>query len=171
MSCHKNSLSQVLNLESHLVVASTNLVENCILSESKSSRILRSLPRDKAFYFFTSIGNYTGESAASLEEFVKKILNVHVKSLEFHIYRGDFVKWIAGTLEDKALADKIERLRKLKPIGMDLRDRLYLVVSKHYESLKKSRPTSVPTFTKPKSTTIAYSRPQSKEAVWTQLEE
>jgi len=68
-----------------------------MLSELKTSKILRTLPRDKAFYFFTSIGNYTGKSASSLEEFVKKILDVNIKSLEFHFYRGDFEKWIAET--------------------------------------------------------------------------
>jgi hypothetical protein len=147
-------------------------MEKRVLSKPKTSRILRSLPRDKAFYFFTSIGNYTGESAASLEEFVKKILDVNVKSIEFHLYRGDFEKWIAGTLEDNALADKIKRLKELKPIGIDLRDRLYLIVSKHYENLKKPRSTSaVSSFTKPKSTTITFSRPESKETVETQVEE
>ena len=64
------------------------------------SRASRKLPRDKAFYFFTSIGNYTGEFAISLDEFAKKILDVDVKSLEFHLYRGDFERWINGTLED-----------------------------------------------------------------------
>ena len=53
------------------------------------------MPRENAFYFFTSIGNYTGENAASLEEFVRKIKEVDAKSLEFHLYRGDFEKWVA----------------------------------------------------------------------------
>lgn len=114
-------------------------MEKIVLSEPKTSRILRSLPADKTFYFFTSIGNYTGEKAASLEEFVKKILAANVKSLEFHLYRDDFERWIAETLEDNVLANKIRQLKALKPIGMDLRDRLYLIVSKHYENLKNSR--------------------------------
>ena len=65
------------------------------------SKILKTLPREKAFYFFTSIGNYTGESAASLKEFMEKINQVNVKSLEFHLYRGDFEKWITEVLEYK----------------------------------------------------------------------
>ncbi len=137
-----------------------------MLSERKTPRILRTLPRDKAFYFFTSIGNYTGESASSLEEFVKKILDVNVKSLEFHLYRGDFGKWIASTLEDKVLANKVKKLRESKPIGIDLRDRLYLIVSKHYENLKKPRSTSS-TFTKTKPTTITFGRSRSQETAKT----
>ncbi len=136
------------------------------MSETKSSGILRTLPRDKAFYFFTSIGNYTGESAASLEDFVKKILGVNVKSLEFHLYRGDFERWIADTLEDNVLANKIEQLKELKAIGIDLRDRLYLIVSKHYENLKKPRPTP-PTFTKAKPTTITFGKTETQRTVET----
>ena len=103
---------------------------------SPASRILRKLPRENAFYFFTSIGNYTGEKAASLEEFVEKISEVNVKSLEFHLYRGDFEKWTAETLEDEKLAERIRSLKSLSPIGDSLRDQLYLIVSKRYEKLR-----------------------------------
>lgn len=141
-----------------------------MLSELKTSRVLRSLSREKAFYFFTSIGNYTGESAASLEEFVKKILDVNVKSLEFHLYRGDFERWVAETLEDSVLTSKIRQLKFLKPIGIDLRDRLFLIVSKHYENLKKPHRTS-PTFTKPKPATIIFGKPPSQKSVETRTKE
>jgi len=143
-----------------------------MLSELKTSKILRPLPRDKAFYFFTSIGNYTGKSASSLEEFVKKILDVNIKSLEFHFYRGDFEKWIAETLEDNVLATKIKQLKESNPIGIDLRDRLYLIVSKHYENLKKPRPTPPPpTFTRPKPTTVTFGKPESRETTETRTRE
>ncbi|MFQ5999302.1 MAG: DUF5752 family protein [Candidatus Bathyarchaeia archaeon] len=103
---------------------------------SSIPRILRKLPRENAFYFFTSIGNYTGEKASSLKEFVSKIKEVNVKSLEFHLYRGDFEKWVAEVLEDKELAEEIKSLQDLKPAGDELRDQLYLIVSKRYEKLK-----------------------------------
>jgi predicted MPP superfamily phosphohydrolase len=106
------------------------------LIPSSVARILRKLSRENAFYFFTSIGNYTGESAASLEEFVKKIGEVNAKSLEFHFYRGDFGKWVAEVLEDGELAEEIKNLKNLKPVGDALRDQLYLVVSKRFEKLK-----------------------------------
>jgi hypothetical protein len=102
---------------------------------SAASRILRKLPRKNAFYFFTSIGNYTGKNASSLEEFVKKIKDINVKSLEFHLYRGDFEKWVAQTLEDQELAEKIKSLKSLNPMGDSLRDQLYLIASKRYGKL------------------------------------
>jgi len=100
-----------------------------------NSRILRTLPREKAFYFFTSIGNYTGESAASLKEFLEKINVVNVKSLEFHLYRGDFEKWITEVLEDKELATEIRILRSLNYSGTILKEHLYRIVAKRHEEL------------------------------------
>ena len=99
------------------------------------SRIFRTLPREKAFYFFTSIGNYTGESAASLKEFMEKINQVNVKSLEFHLYRGDFEKWITEVLEDRKLAEDIVKLQKTNLLGDQLRNQFYAIVSKHYQQL------------------------------------
>jgi hypothetical protein len=106
------------------------------LTPSSVDRILRKLSRENAFYFFTSIGNYIGENAASLEEFVRKIGEVNAKSLEFHLYRGDFEKWVAEVLEDGELAEDIKSLKNLKPVGDALRNRLHLIVSKRFEKLK-----------------------------------
>ena len=106
------------------------------MTPSSVARILRKLSRENAFYFFTSIGNYIGENAASLEEFVKKIGELNAKSLEFHFYRGDFEKWVDEVLEDGELAKEIKSLKNLKPVGDALRGQLYLVVSKRFEKLK-----------------------------------
>jgi hypothetical protein len=103
-----------------------------------NSRILRTLPREKAFYFFTSIGNYTGESATSLKEFTDKINEVNVKSLEFHFYRGDFEKWTAEVLEDKELAEQIGTFRRMSPIGEELKNGLHRILSGRYSRLRST---------------------------------
>lgn len=100
------------------------------------SRILRNLLREEAFYFFTSIGNYTGQNAASLGEFTQQIKQVDIKSLEFHLYREDFEKWIAQTLGDARLAAEIKDLRLRKAVGNLLREQLHNIVSKRYRMLK-----------------------------------
>jgi hypothetical protein len=108
------------------------------------AKILRTVPREKAFYFFTSIGNYTGESAASLKEFVDKINEVNVKSVEFHLYRGDFEKWIDEVLEDIELAGEVRRLQKFNLAGNALRNQLYITVSRRLKHLTSQRgPTQV----------------------------
>ena len=101
-----------------------------------SSRVLRNVLREEAFYFFTSIGNYTGVSASSLDEFLQKIKDVDVKSLEFHLFREDFEKWIAQTLGDDKLAGEIKLVRSQKIIGNALRDRLYFIVSRRLKELR-----------------------------------
>ena len=106
---------------------------------STISRILRKLSREEAFYFFISIGNYIGESAASLEEFVKKIREMNTKSLEFHLYRRDFEKWVTEILGDERLAEEIKNVRNLDLTGDALRDQLYLIVSKRYGELKREK--------------------------------
>jgi hypothetical protein len=104
---------------------------------SSSARTLRTLSRENAFYFFTSVGNYTGLRAMSLEEFVHKIRQVQSASLEFHLYRGDFEKWVDEVLEDNILTERIRAVKLLEPIGNALRDQLDFTVTKRLEELKK----------------------------------
>ncbi len=103
-----------------------------------SARTLGTLSRENAFYFFTSVGNYTGQRAMSLQEFADKIRDVEISSLEFHLYRGDFEKWTAEVLEDKELTRRISDLKHLKPVGNALRDQLHFTVSKRLEELKSA---------------------------------
>ena len=53
------------------------------------------------FYFCVEIGKYTGISAASYEDFLASIKRVEAKSLNFHIERGDFEKWVSDVLKDE----------------------------------------------------------------------
>jgi hypothetical protein len=108
-----------------------------------ASIILRKVLREEAFYFFSSIGNYIGESAASLEEFSEKIKEVNSKSLEFHLYRRDFEKWVDEVLGDAGLAERIRELRNQKLVGDHLQDQLYITVLKRYNELKTGLPQSV----------------------------
>jgi hypothetical protein len=93
----------------------------------------KELSKEKAFYFFTSIGNYTGESATSLGDFLKKIEYIDVKSIEFHFHRGDFEKWVAEIIGDKELAEQIKKLKHQNITGEKLRNQLHLIISKRCE--------------------------------------
>ena len=108
------------------------------MKSSSSARILRTLSRENAFYFFTSVGNYTGQRAMSLEEFADKIREVKITSLEFHLYRGDFEKWADEVLEDSILTERISAVKLLEPVGNALRDQLDFTVSKRLEELKST---------------------------------
>jgi len=105
------------------------------MTMNMDSKVLKTVSREKAFYFFTSIGNYTGSSASSLKEFMGRINEVNVKSLEFHLGRGDFEKWVAEVLQDQELAGEIKRLQKLNLTGNGLRDQLSFVISRRVKRL------------------------------------
>lgn len=103
-----------------------------------TSKAVRNVPREKAFYFFTSLGNYTGMSAVSLKEFMERVSDVDIKSLEFHLQRGDFQKWVEEILQDNDLAWEIKRLQRFNLTGDALRNQLSLVVSRRYKRLAGS---------------------------------
>ena len=103
-------------------------------SESVST-ILRTVRREEAFYFFTSIGNYVGVSASSLKEFSERIKDVNIKSLEFHLCRRDFEKWMAEVLHDNELAGSVRRLQGSALTGDALRSQLGEIVSRRIKQL------------------------------------
>lgn len=103
--------------------------------DDSASNILKAVPREKAFYFFTSIGNYTGINALSLTEFMEKINEINVKSLEFHSSRGDFEKWIDEVVQDKELAAEMRRVQKSHLAGEALRSQLAILVSRRVKRL------------------------------------
>jgi hypothetical protein len=100
---------------------------------------LKSLGDEEAFYFHHSIDNYTGHKAHSLKEFQQELFKVDIKSLEFHLFREDFEKWIRFALKEEALAKNVETLRKQKITGKLLRNWLYTYVKKHTAHLGKSQ--------------------------------
>lgn len=87
------------------------------------------------FYFYVDIGNYTGVSAASYEEFLASIKKVDAKSLSFHIKRGDFERWILDVLCDEKLAKEIGEIKNKNLRGQALRNRLCRIVSERYKEL------------------------------------
>jgi len=106
------------------------------LTVSLTSKALRQLSREEAFYFFVSVGNYLGENAASLGKFIDKLKEINIVSLEFHLYRRDFEKWIDKTIGDKVLTKQIMELRSKNLRGTTLRDQLYTIISKRLKKLK-----------------------------------
>ena len=102
--------------------------------------MLRKLSREKAFYFFTSLGNYTGETATSLKEFAERIQVVNPKSLEFHLYRRDFEKWIDEVLEDAELAGAVSTVRLREMTGNPLKATLHQIIAERLAKLQAANP-------------------------------
>ena len=81
--------------------------------------VLRRLPKNEWFHFFSDINNYTGKSAHTLIQFRDIINKINEKSIIFHFERHDFERWTHGTLHDPTLARRINKLKK-SPTGEKL---------------------------------------------------
>jgi hypothetical protein len=107
------------------------------LLPEKAKNIVLSVPSDKCFFFYTGVGpdKFTKISACSLSEFREKVKKVDVKSLEFHVPRGDIEKWVKDVLGDDELAEDIGRVRRLRLSGELLRNRIYQVIDSRISQL------------------------------------
>ncbi len=105
-------------------------------SKEEANKIIGEYPASQAFNFYSEIGNPIGESARSISEFIESIKVVDVSSLDFHMYREDFEKWIKA-LGDEALALQISNMRKSNLKGENLRKRLLQVLRLRLGTLRK----------------------------------
>ncbi|MFQ6064028.1 MAG: ArsR family transcriptional regulator [Candidatus Bathyarchaeia archaeon] len=104
------------------------------VDKKKASYILRELPVEKAFHFYTEIGKYMGVYANSLADFCEKIQEINPKSIEFHMLRGDFESWLQE-LGDSGLAEMIGMIRRMQLSGEKLRKRVYDTVKVRRDEL------------------------------------
>ena len=105
-------------------------------TREESAKILRELPQDQAFYFYRDVEEPTGTSANSLVEFTDSIKTIEVASLEFHMNRGDFEKWVT-MLGDETLSQQIAHLKQENFHGDKLRKRLQQITRLRLGFLKK----------------------------------
>lgn len=83
-----------------------------------------SVPDYLAFRFAAGEGMMTGDVAHSYQEFLDVIKRVDSRSLVYHLYRGDFDNWVSEVFRDKALSEKLVRLKStVRPVDQ-LRTRM-----------------------------------------------
>jgi hypothetical protein len=97
------------------------------------------VPYEKGFHFYAASGSYTGETATSLDAFERKIQVVPAASVNFHLQRGDFQKWIEETLGDTELAKRISLIELTLP-AEDLRKELLAIVQTRITALRMELP-------------------------------
>jgi len=101
--------------------------------------ILRNVPFEKGFHFYTAPGNFTRETATSLDTFENKLHVVPADSVNFHFQRGDFQKWIEDTLGDSELAKRVSSIKLTLPVE-DLRKELIAIVQTRITELRRELP-------------------------------
>jgi hypothetical protein len=107
--------------------------------EKKILEILRTVPYEKGFHFYTGLGYSTGKTATSLDSFDKILQVVAADSVIFHFQRGDFRKWIEDTLGDQVLAKRVSSIKP--PVSAEeLRKELLAIVQTRIKELKRWLP-------------------------------
>ncbi len=102
-------------------------------------KILSSVPREIGFHFSDEKFVYTGITALSLAEFALKMETVPVNSILFHYPRGDFQKWIQGTLGDEVLANRLSLIQS-GLLGENLRMQILRIVKSRINELGILKP-------------------------------
>lgn len=96
---------------------------------------LTQLSPEKEFYFYTGINQYSGLHANSLLDFCEKLKITDPKSVEFHLARRDFEKWLES-LGDRELAKKLGSIREKGASGEELRRLAYDAAKSRCDELK-----------------------------------
>lgn len=90
------------------------------------------LPDEAAFRFYVDVEKPLGFCARSLEEFYCLVRQVCSDSLGFHLYRGDFERWISEVVKDEALAVEIGRLKEDNLEGEAIRKEVLKAIDTHF---------------------------------------
>ena len=98
--------------------------------------ILSSLPLEKAFHFHIGVNQYLDVYANNLKDFYDKIQKIDLKSIEFHVPREDFERWVRD-LGDPELSKRMGLIRGKGLSGENLRKEVYEIVRSRYEELAK----------------------------------
>jgi hypothetical protein len=90
------------------------------------------IPAEKAFNFYVNVDKPLGFSAQSIAEFYRIVKQVIVDSVDFHLYRGDFERWVGDVLMDQVLADEVDEIEGYGLNGEDLRKALLRIIDERY---------------------------------------
>ncbi len=93
-------------------------------------------PHDKSFNFYVDMDKPLHMHAHSLQDFANKIGKVDMKSVEFHMGRGDFEAWFRS-LGDQELAKKTALIKGKEVSGEQLRTLLQDIVEQRCQELMK----------------------------------
>lgn len=95
------------------------------------------LPRDKQFHFLIEDGDYKGpRAAASLWEFSEVLYKLPAKTIQYHLERKDFERWLTETLHDPELARRLHKVANRKLKGEILREVITATVAARFDELE-----------------------------------
>jgi hypothetical protein len=108
------------------------------ISNAEASRLLTAVTPDKAFHFYSGIGQPLGRSSRSMMEFADTVKDIDPSSVKFHLERGDFESWFK-MLGDPVLAGKFSTLRGKNLSAKELRSKVSSRVGARISQLQKAK--------------------------------
>jgi hypothetical protein len=75
-------------------------------SPTPCTDILGTLPFEQGFHFCLEGGNYTGITTTNMKEFTEDLKTIDQNSIDFHLQRKDFQKWVQNEFCDQELPKK-----------------------------------------------------------------
>ena len=105
------------------------------IDKADAAKILSDVNPENAFQFYIDEGQFTGQSANNLSQLCELIKSVDVKSVEFHLHRGDFEKWVRF-IGDNILSMQLAKNRNTLLEGEQLREKIVEIISRRIEKLK-----------------------------------
>ena len=99
-------------------------------------KILGKTSPENAFNFYSGPDQPLGVSSDSLVDLCKRIRSIDIKSIEYHLTRGDFESWIRY-LGDVELEKRLKLIKKESLKGETLRNKLYEEIKSRCDELRK----------------------------------
>lgn len=93
------------------------------------------LPKPKMFHFHDGRGHYLDRAAANLWEFRQALGELPIETIQYHLQRGDFERWLENVLHDEELARRVRKVGSRNLQKDRLRQALLEVVIDRYEEL------------------------------------
>jgi predicted transcriptional regulator len=90
------------------------------------------VPEGMAFHFYDDINQPTDLIAKTLVEFYENIKQVSLKSLEFHVYRGDFENWLIDACKESEFSKEIAAIKDADLRNEGLRTELLKLLDARY---------------------------------------
>ena len=113
----------------------TNTAKKQPANQKTNVNLLRMVPPEQAFRFYTEKDKPTGDTARSTVELAQKLEKVPVQSVNFHFQEKDLQKWFDETIGDDVLAQRIDDVKQeLK--DEELRKKLLKVIQTRISELQ-----------------------------------
>lgn len=97
------------------------------------------LPKSKQFYFHDEQGHYLHRQAANLHELLEALNDLPFGSIQYHLGREDFSRWVRDVLRDYELAHRLQRTAQRDLTDEALRQALVDIVTTRYRELDRLR--------------------------------